>query len=579
MIRRISTLAVCLALCGAPALGMAQNDEVDVKAVDVKALVEQIKAGGDESYLAVDRLAAVKQEAAVKALTAAASAEDPELRWRAARALSSHGADAAGAVSVLAANLKHADAKVRGYSVHALGTIGEASKDALPKMVDVVTDKDALVRRSALMAIQKLKADPEITMPLMIAALKDADPRVATSVLQQLANSGPESLPRLIKALETPEAAYWATIVAAEMGPQAAPAVPALIKVLDSKDAETRMNALMALGEIGPQAKPALRRTTELLASDPTGAVRYAAAYALANIGDQAASDALEKAASGQDPFLVMVSTYALAALNPQDEELEMRAARKLISGLDHEDSRVRAVAARSLSQLEVPGDLVAPLLAAKLRDKDPTVAANVRDAIISIGPSIIPRVVMALDREELRPHAVSILNEFGADAKPAVPKLVALLDRVDPPLQEEILMTLGTIGPDAAPAVDQAAKLLASEDRRVKLAAVYALGRIGPNAASALDPMLAMIANEEGFSQIATAWAVANIAPDNMRAANVTIPVLVRGLEESSEVIREESALALGMFGRRAQSAIPALKKAANQGSKTAAEALKRIE
>lgn len=574
MIRRISTLAVCLALCGVPSLGLAQNDEVDVK-----ALVEQIKAGGDDAYLAVDRLAAVKEGDAIKALTAAASAEDPELRWRAARALSSHGADAAGAVSALTANLKHPDSKVRGYSVHALGTIGGASKEALPKMVDIVTDEDPLVRRSALMAIQKLKADPEITMPLMIAALRDADPRVATSVLQQLASGGPETLPRLIKALETPEATYWATIVAAEMGPKAAPAVPALIKVLDSKDAETRMHALMALGEIGPQAKPALKRTTELLETDPTGAVRYAAAYALANIGDQAASPVLEKTAAADDPFLGMVSTYALAALNPDDKELGMRAARKLISGLDHEDPRVRAVAARSLAQLEVPGELVAPLLAAKLRDEDPTVSANVRAAIISIGPSIIPRVVVALDREELRPYAVSILSEFGADAKPAVPKLVAMLDQVEPPLQEEILMTLGSIGPEAAPAVNQAATLLSSETERVKLAAVYALGRIGPAAAPAVDAMLAMIANEEGFAQIATAWAVANIAPDNQRAANVTVPVLVRGLEDRSELIREESAEALGKFGRRAESAIPALKKAAEQGSETAEEALKRIQ
>src|SRR5690606_21906290 len=154
--------------------------------------------------------------------------------------------------------------------------------------------------------------------------------------------------------------------------------------------------------------------------------------------------------------------------------------ARKLISGLDHEDSRVRAVAARSLAQLEVPSDLVAPLLAAKLKDSDPTVAANVRDAIISIGPSIIPRVIMALDREELRPHAVSILNECGAEPTPAVPKLVSILDRVEPRVQEEILMTLGAIGPEAASAVDQAVKLLSSEERRVKLAAVYALGRIG---------------------------------------------------------------------------------------------------
>lgn len=55
MIRRISTLAVCLALCISPSLGFAQEN----MEVNVQDLVEQIKAGGDEAYMAVDRLAAV----------------------------------------------------------------------------------------------------------------------------------------------------------------------------------------------------------------------------------------------------------------------------------------------------------------------------------------------------------------------------------------------------------------------------------------------------------------------------------------------------------------------------------------
>ena len=74
-------------------------------------------------------------------------------------------------------------------------------------------------------------------------------------------------------------AAAWALF---EMGPKAAPAVPALADLLG--DAEVRMPAIRALEAIGPASLPALPKLTALT-KHPDGFVRSGAVFALSAIG------------------------------------------------------------------------------------------------------------------------------------------------------------------------------------------------------------------------------------------------------------------------------------------------------
>ena len=67
-------------------------------------------------------------------------------------------------------------------------------------------------------------------------------------------------------------------------GPEALPAVPALIGLLDSPDALVRQHAALALGKIGPAAKAALPELKAALKDDDER-VRQAAQDALEEVG------------------------------------------------------------------------------------------------------------------------------------------------------------------------------------------------------------------------------------------------------------------------------------------------------
>jgi len=104
-----------------------------------------------------------------------------------------------------------------------------------------------------------------------------------------------------------------------EMGPEAAPAVPALVDLLD--DAEVRMPALRALEAIGYESSPALPKLRALL-KHPDGFVRQGAFYVLVAIGapsvavlSEAVQDEYAPGAEDAARALIRLGRAALPAL------------------------------------------------------------------------------------------------------------------------------------------------------------------------------------------------------------------------------------------------------------------------
>ncbi|MFP4057057.1 MAG: HEAT repeat domain-containing protein [Candidatus Brocadiia bacterium] len=93
-----------------------------------------------------------------------------------------------------------------------------------------------------------------------------------------LAEKGPEVLPRLIEALDSPEWAVRrsATDALAAMGETAARAVPALIETLEDENAWVRQGAAVALGRMGEAAGPAAAEALAEAARDDDLWVRAA---------------------------------------------------------------------------------------------------------------------------------------------------------------------------------------------------------------------------------------------------------------------------------------------------------------
>ncbi|HZZ29086.1 MAG TPA: HEAT repeat domain-containing protein [Pirellulales bacterium] len=525
-------------------------------------------------------------KSAVPALIKALVGGDPKVQWHAARALSAIGPAAKEAVPALITALNSNDDMVRGYAANALEDIGDASQPAAPALGSLLTDKNGDVRRAAMDAIVGIHLKPETLIPILKRALEEGnmDPSLTVPALNALADAGDEGIKVLIGELKNDKAVFSACIALADAGPKAKEAVPELARVTQDRHPAVRREAIMALGEIGPDAKPAAAQLVKAL-SDSQNSVKYAAAFAVGRIGIKEATPDLTKLLDSDDHFMRMISAWSLAKINPEDRKSVDRAVSMLVIGLKDDNQHVRGAAARGLLELHAPQDVVMSAMADLLADKDPGVRANVVDAISSLGEAAVPRLIKALENDDMQALAVEVLRRLGPKAKDAVPALILEMKDPDPEYRREVEFALAAIGPASKAAVPTLIEHLTSDEPRVRYTACYALGKIGPDAAAAIPKLRDNVTSDDKFLKVASVWALLHIQPTDKALQTMAVPLLAKSLEESDrELVKEESASALGMIGAAAKSAIPALQKAAQEAESpkvraAAQEALKKIQ
>jgi HEAT repeat protein len=365
----------------------------------------------------------------------------------------------------------------------------------------------------------------------------------------------------------------------AEIGPPANAVVPGLVKLLARDEPEVRLQALVTLGEIGPGAKAAVSKIVQALQGDKIEGVRFAAAYALGQIGvkDERAITALRGAMKSDQPFLQVIGAWALVRLDRDDQAVVAEATMRILAGLQAEDVNARRAAARALAEINPSPEVVAPVLVKAIHDADPTVIANAVDALASLGPKIVPRLINALKNKDLRLHAARVLGRIGPEAKEAAPALAAALDDAEGEYRREVQFALGAIGPAAAPAVPSLIESLDSDDDQIRNSAVYALGRIGPAAKTSASALTKLLSSEDDFVRFSALWALVRIEPNDKQLAAAAVPAMVVLLADSRELVRAEAATTLGELGPAAKAALPDLKKASADANPTVSAAAKQ--
>jgi HEAT repeat protein len=180
------------------------------------------------------------------------------------------------------------------------------------------------------------------------------------------------------------------------------------IDALSSPDAAARYRAVHALGAIGPEAGAAVPALAVILRRDPEPRLRVEAALALSKMrpASQRAVPALAEALGDEDPQVRMYAVIALAGLG--------RASRPAV-----------------------------PALTAALQDETNETYVNTftftiqEEAAIALGratagtPQAVPvlmETLRASPSDGLRQAATRALGTVGAEARPAVPLLRALL-------------------------------------------------------------------------------------------------------------------------------------------------------
>jgi HEAT repeat protein len=459
------------------------------------------------------------------------------------------------------------DSTAKYHAAVALGRIGDGSDETIRALVEAVTGSDGHVQRAAIAAVRALNVGPEHVLPIVQEVLASDDPSVAAHALEAIVDQGAAAVPFLKEALKRTEIAYLACTAISEIGPDAAGTVPELVDLLQkTKHSQLQIQALIALAHIGPDARSAAPTIKPLLATPNDATVPVAAAFALGSIGAADADAELKKALTRDEPFVQMGAAWALAKLHPDDQAAMRQAVEKLTQGLKSDDSAIRTAAAKGLSLLAPPPELVAPALIALGNDPDPEVSANVVSALASLGEAVVPRAARALQNPEGRKMAVRVLTQLGPQAKDAVGPLAEAMSEADPEFRASVHFALASIGPDAAPATEALARGLTAEDERVRHSALYALRMIGPGAKAAVPSLVQLTEGEASFDALAAAWALASIAPTDASVAAKAVPVLARGLSHSDDHIRFEGVEALAAFGAAAKPAAEALARAAKE-------------
>jgi HEAT repeat protein len=446
----------------------------------------------------LDLLATGAAEGRVPALPAGAAAAAvlaldegrPEIRATAAEALKAIGGPA---VAALTKAVKDGRPPLRVAALSVLGEMRSDAVDALPAIIGGLRDDDQQVRNGAFVAfVQVGPAAPDV----VLAATQDADAAVRRAAIDVLSgvlrssrdeNLAGRALPILIAALSDDVTRHDACQALDAMGPRAAPAVPALIGVLET---QRRDVAARALGRIGPAAKPAAPALLKLL-KDPGRWVPCSAAWALAWICPED-----EEVVAACAPVLANVLADAI----DREATPEAQWAEEAL-GLFGPAARValpqlkQALTSRLAAESRYSYEL--PTLCWALARLDPKDAESAR--------LCMPFLLASLEPERsigVRMQAIQALDEFGPLAADAVPDLVS--EPWNPrggSLRDGAAEALGRIGPAARSAVPVLREALKDEYEHVRFRAAIALARIAdddPEVIGEIVPLLRQAAQAQ---------------------------------------------------------------------------------
>ncbi|MHC4503905.1 MAG: HEAT repeat domain-containing protein, partial [Planctomycetota bacterium] len=233
----------------------------------------------------------------------------------------------------------------------------------------------------------------------LVIRLSSDSPAERNKAVQGLAEIGPDAaraIPALIGDIEKHKYSSAGRALVA-IGPAS---VPALVEVLGSRESRVREKCAQVLGDMGTVARPAVP-TIKLLLEDRAWLVRSAAIHALARIAPD-------------DPDVIGA----------------------ICTGLRHQEDATRDGAARTLARLGPKARAAVPALIQSLdlglfgfytgHPSDQV------EALIAMGPTVIPDLVKALEArdtgEKGRAQLAETLALFGGEAKAAVPMLLRLL-------------------------------------------------------------------------------------------------------------------------------------------------------
>jgi HEAT repeat protein len=214
--------------------------------------------------------------------------------------------------------------QVRESAAEALGKHKCRSSGSLAAVEKGMSDKSTIVRLQSAKAFWLITGDSARVLPILIQLLETLEGWQANYVLGMLGEAAAPAIPALVRVLQTervprpfrtPPSSVFAL---AEIG---GPAVAALLPVLHDADPHNRFSAVMAFGLMGARAKAAVPALLDLL-RDKDDEVRHATALTLGFIGadSEPVVKGLAECLRAEDIYMRSTAVQILQQIAPSKE-------------------------------------------------------------------------------------------------------------------------------------------------------------------------------------------------------------------------------------------------------------------
>src|SRR6266851_2919957 len=271
------------------------------------------------------------------------------------------------------------------------------------------------------------------------------------------------------------------------------------VGMLKDARADFRETGALGLGELHDSR--AITPLSDALSGDASPVVRMTAAWALGEIEEKTAIDALTRALGDRAPEVRRTAAWALGELD------DKRAVRPLSGALNDGVLEVRLVAVWALGEIEDASAV--PLLATATKDRDSRVRQQAAWALGEIEDAQGIASLKTLMRDpvaDVRKTAIWALGEIEDGG--AVSALAAALKDSDPEVRVLTAWALGEIEDDRA--VEPLVGALKDSDEDVRATAAWALGEI--ESPRARDGLTTAQRDEVGSVRHAATWALRQI-------------------------------------------------------------------
>jgi len=404
---------------------------------------------------------------ALPALLEELKADKSESNRLAIVALGHIGAEAKAAVPLLLEKVQGSDAPLRTEAIRAMMEIDPDGNALRPIMSDFLNDSQNSRRLVGARWLWEKDRETKKTLPILIGLLKDKTARNQTmALLAGMGSDAKDAVPALVKLANDPNGTVAQQAVATVMAiqPEAKDIIPVLMAHVDDKDYVWRMaaaadlkkihtetaKAAAALVEMIPGAQPVFRAAVAKnlagFGKEATGAVpmllellnettikqRIPIAEALGEIDPEQlpkAVAALEEVMKNHNPITGNLAALSLWKIDPKNPQV--MAFLQKNKQINH--PAVRASTYATIKAMGPAGKEAIPLLNDGLADTNPDVrleAAEALWAVIGPSPKIVPVLLELLrdpETDRLHDRIVKLLGNMGAEAKAALPPLLAI--------------------------------------------------------------------------------------------------------------------------------------------------------